>query len=462
MSKGKGLYINGNLVRQTHSATIASVLSDHSEVPSVESKGSSFYNSDSWTLRVFCAEMCKWASQNSNCIPTVNQIRTWIKKANSQVGCVEKKIVIANTQDDLDRSMLRALVGGGYHEAWHSRYSKRDRLDEKIVISNVLKRWSLVENWSPFHSELQKWNNVIEDIRIERVGIKEFPPTRVSMVELQDFVLGLEIKGLANARAHGHTGERNALSVITGTFRDLGLGYGADSALQREVLISYEKDNKDGYDIVNEGSLKPLLDKSINLTNSVEDQYECLWIAMDVIIALVEAGDSEGEGGGEGNEPQETKCPKCGADKKNLKIRKGNDGKHYLVCSQCGHQEEVELSEGGQGGQGEGESFEMENPEEGENGEGDADGDTEGNSDGEGSDKEGDADGDDQGNGDSDKEGEDSDGDDKGKGKGNDDDPKPPVFKVGDIALFNGAEVKVVKASKPNAQGIQNLEVEPV
>ena len=453
----KGLYINGNLVRQTHSATIASVLGDHSEVPSVESKGSSFYNSDSWTLRVFCAEMCKWSSQNPNCIPTVNQIRTWIQTANHQVGRVDKKIVIANTQDELDRSMLRALVGGGYHEAWHSRYSKRDNLDPKIVVPNVLKRWSLVQNWAPFHSELQKWNNVIEDIRIERIGIKEFGPTRNAMVELQDFVLNLEVKGLANARSHGHTGERNALSVITGTFRDLGLGY-TESSLQREVILSYEKDNKDGYDIVNEGSLRPLLDKSIDLTDSAEDKYECLWIAMDVIIALVEAGDTgeDGEGGDGGDcEPQETKCPKCGAEKKNLKIRKGNDGKHYLVCSQCGHQEEVEISEGGgQGGEGEGESFEMEDPEdnEGEQGEGGEQGDTEG----EGSDKEGDT----EGEGDSDKEGEDSDGD--GKGEGKDKDPKPPVFKVGDIALFNGVEVKVVKASKPNAQGIQNLEVDPV
>ena len=465
-SKSKGLYINGNLVRQTHSATIASVLSDHSEVPSVESKGSSFYNSDSWTLRVFCAEMCKWASRNANCIPTVNQIRGWIRTANNQVGRVDKKIVIANTQDNLDRSMLRALVGGGYHEAWHSRYSKRDKLDWQIVVPNVLKRWSKVQNWAPFHSELQKWNNIVEDVRIERVGIKEFPPTRVSMVELQDFVLGLEVKGLANARSHGHTGERNALSVITGTFRDLGLGYGADSALQREVILSYEKDNKDGYDIVNEGSLRPLLDKSINLTDSAEDKYECLWIAMDVIIALVEAGDSgdDGDGDGEGNEPQETKCPKCGADKKNLKIRQGSDGKYYLVCSQCGHQEEVEISEGGEGGSGEGESFEMEDPEdnEGEQGEGGEQGDTEGEGSekGEGSDKEGDTDGEGETDGDSDKEGDDSDGD--GKGKGNDKDPKPPIFKVGDVALFNGAEVRVVKASQPNAQGIQNLEVEPV
>ena len=55
-------YINGHQVRATHSATIGSVLADHSDVPPVSSKGSSFYNADSWTLRVLCQQMCQWAS----------------------------------------------------------------------------------------------------------------------------------------------------------------------------------------------------------------------------------------------------------------------------------------------------------------------------------------------------------------------------------------------------------------
>ena len=358
-------YINGQQVRATHSATVGSVLADHSDVPSVSSKGSSFYNADSWTLRVLCQQMCQWASQNKGCIPTDEIIRGWVRVANSRVGSVNREIVIAATGDKLDRSMMLALVGGGYHEAWHSRYSKRDRLSADIVVPNILKRWAMVKDWSPFHNELQKWNNVIEDIRIERVGIKEFPPTRHSMVELQDFVLNLEKQGLANARSHGHSGVKNALSVITGAFRDIGLGY-TESSLQNEIILSYEKDNKDGYDLVATGSLRPLLDKSINLTDSKEDQYECLWIAMDVVILLVQAGDTGEQGEGE---PQETTCPKCGADKSKLKIRKGNNGQYLLVCTACGHQEEVEISEGGEGqGQGDGESFEMEDPDQGDDG----------------------------------------------------------------------------------------------
>jgi hypothetical protein len=231
------LTINGNQVRSTHSATIRSVLFDHSDVPPVQSMGSSFFNADSWTIRTFCMEMCKWAQANKGCTPTVDQIKQWVATANAQVGSVDRRVVIAATGDKLDRSMMLALVGGGYHEAWHTRYSKRDYLDWRIVVPNVLKRWAMISDWSVFHSELQKWNNVIEDIRIERVGIKEFPPTRHSMVELQDFVLNLEKQGLENARSHGHSGERNALSVVTGAFRDLGLGY-TESSLQSEMLLS--------------------------------------------------------------------------------------------------------------------------------------------------------------------------------------------------------------------------------
>lgn len=433
-------YINGQQVRATHSATIGSVLADHSDVPSVSSKGSSFYNADSWTLRVLCQLMCHWASQNKGCIPTEEIIKEWVTFANRKIGSVNREIVIAATGDQLDRSMMLALVGGGYHEAWHSRYSKRDRLDPNVVVPNILKRWALVKDWSPFHNELQKWNNVVEDIRIERVGIKEFPPTRHSMVELQDFVLNLEKQGLENARAHGHSGVKNALSVITGAFRDIGLGY-TESSLQSEIILSYEKDNKDGYDLVNEGALRPLLDKSINLTDSKEDQYECLWIAMDIIVILVQAGDDGEQSDGEG-EPQETTCPKCGASKDKLKIRKGNNGQYLLVCTECGHQQEVEISEGGEGqGDGQGESFEMEDQ------------------DGDNSEKGDDQDGDGGQGSDSGDQG-DTDGDTDGDGSKGDD--KPTIYKVGDKAMLNGVEVVVTTASKPDSNGLQDLQVEPV
>ena len=309
----------------------------------------------------------------------------------------------------------------------------------------------MISDWSVFHNELQKWNNIIEDIRIERVGIKEFPPTRVSMVELQDFVLNLEKQGLENARSHGHSGERNALSVISGTFRDLGLGY-TESALQREIILSYEKDNKQGYDLVNEGALRPLLDKSINLTDSTEDKYECLWLAMDVIITLCEESESEGDDGdgGDNGKPQETKCPKCGADKSKLKIRKGNNGQYLLVCTDCGYQQEVELSDG-EGVQGEdGETFEMEDPQE-PTGDGEGEGETSDDPTGEN-----------EGEGGSDK-GEDTDGEgDDTNGDGDGDSQKPRTYKVGDRAMLNGVEVQVVKASKPDANGLQDLQVEPV
>ena len=198
---------------------------------------------------------------------------------------------------------------------------------------------------------------------------------------------------------------------------------------------------------MNEGALRPLLDKSINLTDSKEDQYECLWIAMDIIIILVQAGDDGEQSDGEG-EPQETTCPKCGASKDKLKIRKGSKGEYLLVCTECGYQQEVELSEGGDSGDGQGESFEME----------DQDDDGQGDNSEKGDDQDGDQKGG-QGS-DSDDQG-DSEGDDQGDGDGSQSDDMPTTYKVGDRAMLNGVEVVVVKASKPDSNGLQDLQVEP-
>ena len=265
------LNLRGSLWLATHSASIRAVLADRDSIPSVQSKGQSFYNADSWTLRIFTMELCIWASLNPGCCPTYQDIASWCRTANYQIGSITSEIVIAATPNELNRSLARALVGGAYHEAWHTRYSMRGYLSASKMASMVLPLWYEVKDWSKYHSLIQTWSNIIEDIRIERLGCKEFQATRPAMVELQDFVLNLENQGQAGGKQHGSGGtpKRNALSVVSGTFRDIGLGYADASILQSEALVKYEKDQPEAYRFVTEGPLAPLLEESINLSSEI-------------------------------------------------------------------------------------------------------------------------------------------------------------------------------------------------
>jgi hypothetical protein len=250
-----------------------------------------------------------------------------------------------------------ALVGGAYHEAWHTLYSRRKTLCLEDVETAVLSRWARVPDWSKFHKLLQEWNNIIEDIRIERLGTKEFPGTRRKMAELQDFVLRQEAEGRANARAHGHE-TNGAMGVVAGVFRDVGLGYNTD--LQKKAMVGYREENELAVQLVLDGPLSPVLRQAIELT--AEDANECIFLAMDVIAILSELGgfeDGEGEGEGEGQgKPPVCECPKCKAPGSKLKVRPMSDGYGgkkqgvgLLVCTVCGHSEEVELQSGGGGGE---------------------------------------------------------------------------------------------------------------
>ena len=121
--------------RNTHQATVNSVLGSDPQSEKyrkVRSVGSQFYNKDSWYARAFGASMCEWARLNRDSTPpTESEVRNWISVSSyraSAEGHYERGITIAETPDDLSRDMAMALVGGAYHEAWHTEYSRRERI----------------------------------------------------------------------------------------------------------------------------------------------------------------------------------------------------------------------------------------------------------------------------------------------------------------------------------------------
>ena len=348
-SQDIGLMLRGEKFRRGLKALAVAILGKHA--PPVYSRGSQFYNRNRWTSRMVVGEAAKFAKGNPKCIPDKKTVEAWCQKANSER--VRPEIVVANVPDILPVRTACALRGGTWHECWHTEFSCLRDLTGSELSKIILPRWAKIPDWSRFHGLIQSWSNIVEDIRIERLGNPKYPGSKVPMHDLQDFILKMEAKGQHEVRSHGkQASTSNALRVITATFRDVGLGYKTE--LQRAALIGYRQENPEAVKMVLEGPLAPYLRESIAL--SADDDLGSLRIALDVIITLAELGgfdeDPQGEDEAKDGQPGdgEQKCPGCGADASKIKVRPMPDGrggkikgKGLATCTECGWQEEVDV-----------------------------------------------------------------------------------------------------------------------
>ena len=317
--------IQGGKYRQTHKASVIGVLGGV-DCPEVSSKGNRFYNINNWTGRAIVEELVKWAKAHPKTIPTIDDIEDWVDAANSYPTRTPE-IVIASTPDKLPIRTAMALTGGAYHESFHTKYSCKRMLRTQEIADIVIPRWNLVEDWSKHHKIIQEMSNIIEDIRIERCGRKEYEGSYTKLADLQDFILKQE-----------NIFERKdypVISLIIGTFRDKGLGY--NTVIQASVLDEYKKRNADAFNMVVAGPLAPLLQEVIALTAS--DDLGCVRLALDVVSVLAQLG---GQGQGQGQQG----CPKCGATPSKLVVRPKPKcpGKGIIRCSVCGWQDEIDMS----------------------------------------------------------------------------------------------------------------------
>ncbi len=441
-NKADERWLSGAKYRATHQSTVDAVLG--AGMRSVRSMGANFYNKDKWPARQFTAAFCKWAKNNPSTPLTEDTVRALILVGNEDLSHWEHpEIVIASTPDNLSVFMRDALVGGGYHEAWHTEYSRRKNLIITSVWPRIQTIWDLVPNWAPYVKALLTWGNIIEDIRIERCGCRKYPGAPRKMEALQDLILTQEEKG-REAASHRGLPTNDDMAAVIGTFRDLGLGY--DTTLQNAAYTQYERRSPQGYALVTEGPLKALLDRAIAL--GPNDDMEHLWLAMEVVAVLValggpadQPGDDEGDDGDGPGEPKEATCPSCGS--KDVVLQ---PSKKVIHCNACGFEQELQEGGGG-GGRGESVSIKVDpndpgaEDQEGESGESGESGDGEGQP----------------------GDGESGDGESGQGGSGKDQDKKLPIFKVGDRAKaksgpYAGKMVEVTSASQPDSEGRQDLQ----
>lgn len=285
--------MDANAFRATHQRTVDAILGAqksregiwNEDYRAVRSQGSAFYNRDHWTLRAFTAAMVEWLERNKNARPTKDDVANWVSVANRRQFYDRPSIVIAKTPAHLKKWVALALIGGGYHEAWHTVYSRRDYLSLDEVWPHIDRLIDLAD-WSGMTGPLLSWSNIVEDIYIERKGCRDYPGAGDKMVALQDLILRQEEEGSLQAEAMGHKAlpESKALAAVTGAFRDLGLGY--KSSRQQAALAKYKADSPQGWDLVTKGKLAPLVQASIDLADHNPGKLGSLWVAMEVLAII--------------------------------------------------------------------------------------------------------------------------------------------------------------------------------
>ena len=226
----------------THKGTAYGILAPSGkQVPTLSASGNGFYYRAWWPGRKIMSEMLRWATNNPKCIPTMDNVREWCQEANHrsyQSGeCEEQELLnVAQLEGRVSKRILNAVDGGVVHESLHKLLTSQRSLDVQEVYDIIIPRWAKIADLSKYTKVLLNAQNIIEDIRIERIGCAKFSGIRSKMADLQDFILTQEAEGREQSGEDG-----GPLWVVFGTFRDIGLGY--RTPLQRTAIKEYEERN---------------------------------------------------------------------------------------------------------------------------------------------------------------------------------------------------------------------------
>jgi hypothetical protein len=270
----KNIILPGAKYRATHQASVDAILGPMGIHRKVSSFGDDFVNVDNWYIRALASSFCDWYASTSVKTLTPAIVESLVRKANTQ-QVAAPYISIAETPDQLPLNVATALIGSAYHEAWHTKYSHRDTVNSSFALNTFNSRVSKLD-WGTQKKNLLYWMNLIEDVRIERLGCVDFIGTRGRMEDLQDFILVKEADVFS--KEPPDTG-----AVLFGMFRDIGKAY--DTDLCKKTLKFYEQASPEAYALLTSGPLRPFLDRTMQLT--AKHSQECLPLAMDIIAELV-------------------------------------------------------------------------------------------------------------------------------------------------------------------------------
>lgn len=311
----------------------------------VLSRGTEFENRDAWTLRAFAKFLCEALLGHPERVPTRDELKGLVRKANG-IRCRDPHIKVAKMPEWVNERVALAIIGGGYHEAWHTLYSRRDPVRLSEVQPVVEAARPVVDGGGRFDAKLCgllfQLYAFIEDVRIERRGNEQFPGAIQPLRDLQDFILDLEARShREGAKLQNVTVSDSARSILIRCLRDLGLGYNTQRS--REALEHYRTTSPETVAMLAPGGvLAPLLQELKGLGK--RDEIASLVLAMKFVSVLWEATQSDPAAA-----PADPACPNCGAPPSQLVIRSIRTpegvrirGRAELECRTCGYTTEIE------------------------------------------------------------------------------------------------------------------------
>jgi hypothetical protein len=194
----------GTRVRAAFNASTAAILG-YDNVPT-ESRGQAFYTSGFFSFLRAIGEAYGAGNQRIFLDPPVEK----------------RKIVIAETPDEVPPFTFAALRGGGYHEAFHQKWTRQGGLRPHEIEAAFRALGGFRLKHPRFQAQtVSRTMNLFEDVLIERAGRAEYPGVIGGLEALSDFILiqeGRITKPAAAAQVY---------------IRELGFGYETERNTRR-------------------------------------------------------------------------------------------------------------------------------------------------------------------------------------------------------------------------------------
>jgi hypothetical protein len=298
------LAMPGSRVRETHAATVLSIVGRDRMIP-VTTGGTGFAMRGPFGWRAVAPALCRGERDPRTLAEHTRY------GANTPAA-----INVAECGDDVPRRTYLALIGGASHEAFHRLYSQQGALAPETIRAAIapVSAHPTVD-WSKRAKLVMDLQNVVEDIYIERLGCAEYPGVRTKMADLADFIVRQEAEG----RERAGNPPTTVVQAVFVAWRDRGLGYNTPTI--RDNLARLAAECPQGVAMLRPGgALHDVFVRSIPdvRTPAARERAKrallegvSLRLALEAVALLEGAANGEGQGDGpKGDSPKGPKGPK--------------------------------------------------------------------------------------------------------------------------------------------------------
>jgi hypothetical protein len=265
--------IRRNLAKEGCKGALLSVLGPELMVP-LRFRGDQFYCLDVFPWRQCLGLVCDYKKS----LVTVKDLAQWPKDIEKTSASIKPSVTLPSISPTLTGEDYEALLGGTYHEGWHRL--RRGTIPKPKEIYRLLKpRWGGIA-WKKHQRVLLDFGNILEDIRIERLGLRDSPGTKSRLISVHDLILSRESR--TYDRELSQERSRNFLVTALRAFRDQGLGY--DSRAHTLAWDHYKEASPEAVEFVLHGKFNNLLESAKTET----DPSFQFWGALEGIRILLD------------------------------------------------------------------------------------------------------------------------------------------------------------------------------